>query len=243
MIEQLLIKIGVCPNILMFPNPIKIYEYNELMKNVQIDKSDKILDLGCGNGFITSIISKKCREIHGVDTDCAAIHNAEKTTSQLRRYRNCYFHLSKLEDKNFEEGSFDKILSFCVVEHIDNYITVLKECHRILKPGGEILFSVDSFENINGPVKALHKEQNSVVKYFSQAELERLLKHIGFKSVIVYPILKSIYAQKFVINSTRKNRYSFSRLYSVTSYLCLKLFEMISKARPKGLFLVATCKK
>jgi SAM-dependent methyltransferase len=41
----------------------------------------------------------------------------------------------------FEDGEFDLVLSFEVMEHIPNYHQAFKECARVLKPGGKMLFS------------------------------------------------------------------------------------------------------
>ncbi|ELS05436.1 methylase involved in ubiquinone/menaquinone biosynthesis [Xenococcus sp. PCC 7305] len=50
---------------------------------------------------------------------------------------------------SFENNKFDYILSFDVLEHIPNYIQAFKECLRVLKPKGKLVFSVPF--NINSP--------------------------------------------------------------------------------------------
>ena len=42
----------------------------------------------------------------------------------------------------FANDSFDFLLSFDVFEHVPDYTTALRECHRTLKPGGTLLFTV-----------------------------------------------------------------------------------------------------
>lgn len=53
---------------------------------------------------------------------------------------------------SFESNSFDYILSFDVLEHIPAYQAAIQECARVLRPGGQMIFSVpfsfDSNENI-----------------------------------------------------------------------------------------------
>ena len=50
---------------------------------------------------------------------------------------------------SFENNKFDYILSFDVLEHIPNYLQAFKECFRVLKPKGKLIWSVPF--NINSP--------------------------------------------------------------------------------------------
>jgi SAM-dependent methyltransferase len=64
---------------------------------------------------------------------------------------------------SFEDNSFDFILSFDVFEHIPDYKAAIKECLRVLRPGGQMLFSVpfcfDSYEHI---VRAYIREDGNI---------------------------------------------------------------------------------
>lgn len=45
----------------------------------------------------------------------------------------------------FEDNSFDYIEAFHVLEHLDRPFNVMKELHRILKPGGKLVVKVPHF--------------------------------------------------------------------------------------------------
>lgn len=47
----------------------------------------------------------------------------------------------------FESGSIDKIILSDVIEHMDNPVEVIKECHRLLKEGGELYIKVVYFSH------------------------------------------------------------------------------------------------
>jgi SAM-dependent methyltransferase len=55
----------------------------------------------------------------------------------------------------FEDSSFDKILAHHVLEHLDKPFTIMKELHRILKPGGKLIVRVPHFSR--GFTHAEHK--------------------------------------------------------------------------------------
>jgi SAM-dependent methyltransferase len=47
-----------------------------------------------------------------------------------------------LTDLQFEDACFEHVLSFEVFEHIPDYMAALRECARVLKPGGKVFCSV-----------------------------------------------------------------------------------------------------
>lgn len=50
----------------------------------------------------------------------------------------------------FKDNTFDEVCAFDVLEHLDDHIAVVKEIHRILKPGGKLRLMVPHW-NSNGP--------------------------------------------------------------------------------------------
>ncbi len=69
----------------------------------------------------------------------------------------------------FEAASFDHILASHVLEHLDRPFVVMKELHRILKPGGTLIVKVPHFSR--GFTHAEHKAGFDVTfpKYFDPA--------------------------------------------------------------------------
>ncbi len=94
--------------------------------------------MGCGDGLLTRIILEQSgrREIVGVDPDPAEVAQA----STLGIYSA--LHVAGGESVPEPEGSFDWVLSNSVLEHIPNLDPVLKEVARLLRPGGEFVFTV-----------------------------------------------------------------------------------------------------
>lgn len=68
-----------------------------------------------------------------------------------------------LTELSFPDNSFDFILSFDVLEHIPDYFAAIQECNRVLRPGGQIIFSVPfSFYSDEHIVRALIHDDGSV---------------------------------------------------------------------------------
>jgi ubiquinone/menaquinone biosynthesis C-methylase UbiE len=75
------------------------------------------------------------------------------------------------------DESFDYVYSLNVLEHIDDDFSIVKEWHRLLKPGGAALVYVPAFRLLYGPMdrKVGH------VRRYSRIELRTILNRAGFE--------------------------------------------------------------
>ncbi|HEY4529478.1 MAG TPA: methyltransferase domain-containing protein [Luteimonas sp.] len=96
----------------------------------------RVLDLGCGSGYGTHRIAGHAAEVHGVDVAADAVAFADA------RYRKSNLHFRQVAAGArlpFEDGSFDVVLSFQVIEHVEDPAGYLGEAHRVLAPGGSLV--------------------------------------------------------------------------------------------------------
>ena len=92
------------------------------------------LDIGCGSGDAMWLLSELGWETIGVEFDAEAVAAA--------RSRGLTVHEGDLLDQKLETGSFDAVQLSHVIEHLPDPVATLKECHRILKPGGSVVIDV-----------------------------------------------------------------------------------------------------
>jgi SAM-dependent methyltransferase len=75
----------------------------------------------------------------------------------------------------FAEQSFDVIIASDVFEHIDDDTAAVKECRRVLKPGGQLIVFVPAFSFLWSG----HDEVNFHKRRYTRAQLLRLLAEAG----------------------------------------------------------------
>ncbi len=97
---------------------------------VDLKPGDRVLEVGCGQGHLTKALAEQGLDIIGVDANPNA---PEVAGSDLVRHM-------KAEALEFDDGSFDAIVSVHAIEHIPPLEQALKEMVRVLKPGGRTAF-------------------------------------------------------------------------------------------------------
>jgi len=181
-----------------------------LLKKYLPKKNPKILDIGCGTGKNVEAL-EELGETWGIDVSENAILYCKK-----RGLKNV--KLAKAEATGFKENSFDVIVLFDVLEHVDDVKTI-KEISRILKPNGLVLITVPAYLWLWSKWdEVLHHKRRytkeSLTKLFSTKEFKKIHSSYAFSYLLVpaYVIrkIKSVFLKKdypsdFKLSSTGIN--------------------------------------
>ncbi len=118
-----------------------------------LNDNDKVLDIGCGDGYATRIFAeKKNVDILGLDYSPQMIDVAKK---RLKEGLKLNFILGDVLKLDFADNSFDKIITMRCLINLDTWEKqkqALCEIHRVLKKGGAYVMlegSADSINNLN----------------------------------------------------------------------------------------------
>ncbi len=223
--------------------PCKVFEFKEMLRGVQMKSADVILDIGCGDGALALILGKGAAKVVGVDINPSAIDRANSMATVTASSIKAEFLCKKLEEAGFVDGSFDKIFSFSVIEHIPNYREVLREARRVLKPGGQMVISVDSLMGMSAERIERHRTVFKVQHYFTPTTLRELLKEIGFTSVEAHSIFTTHVARSWFSRVMDDPKERFNPIRSLLVYRELRSSEKSRKPNDEGLFVIAKCKK
>lgn len=97
----------------------------------------RVLDAACGTGYGSYALATRARSVVGVDRDFSTVHEA----SHRYRQPNLAFLSMDCQALAFTGGSFDAVLSFETIEHLDDDSQFLREVTRILTPDGWLVLS------------------------------------------------------------------------------------------------------
>jgi ubiquinone/menaquinone biosynthesis C-methylase UbiE len=212
------------------------------MADLNWQGNEVVLDIGCGNGLQTLLIGQHCGKVIGLDTNPEFIDEARWFARHLSRRLRAEFIAGSLEKAGFAAATFDRIFSICVIEHIPNYEEVLAESWRVLKPGGQMVFSVDTLEGISDPkLIKKHLADHKIVRYFRSQEVASLLTEIGFVEIQTQSLFRSPMARELFSRGIQHG-FNFGRLQA--SSLARQLAKAEAQATGSdGLFLAVRARK
>lgn len=105
----------------------------------------KMLDFGCGYGFILSALQDEF-ETYGLDISEYAIEQCGRVTPKSKC---AVANIDKgLPEELFETGTFDLVLACYVFEHLHDPLAAMHKLARLLRPGGVLFFSVPNTESL-----------------------------------------------------------------------------------------------
>jgi ubiquinone/menaquinone biosynthesis C-methylase UbiE len=115
---------------------------------VPIRPGDRVLEVGCGQGHLTKALLSRGVDIIGIDANPQAEVVADSDRVRFMR----------AESLEFDDASFDFVVSVHAIEHIPPLDEALAEMARVLKPGGRAVFIYPA-----EPIQGLYAIPTSVI--------------------------------------------------------------------------------
>lgn len=141
----------------------------------------RLLDVGCSSGSVLKVARDLGFAVKGVEP--AAQAAAAACSSGFDVFPGV------LQDAHYEDGQFDLVTLFEVIEHLRNPKELLLEIRRILRPGGLLVLSTG---NVDSWTRACQKERwqffdiyklGGHVSFFSLASMRHIARETGFDVV------------------------------------------------------------
>jgi SAM-dependent methyltransferase len=109
----------------------------------------RVLDAGCGGGGMPLSLAEEAREVVGIDP-INRFSDAGVRLGRERSLPNLHFALADGMALPFPAGVFDLVLSHAVIEHVADAPLYLRECARVLAPGGRLYLSTAPYLSFAG---------------------------------------------------------------------------------------------
>jgi SAM-dependent methyltransferase len=109
----------------------------------------RVLDAGCGGGGMPLSLAEEAGTVVGIDP-AERFQRAGVRLGQERGLPNLHFALADGMALPFRDGLFDLVLSHAVIEHVADAPLYLRECARVLAPGGRVYLSTSPYLSFAG---------------------------------------------------------------------------------------------
>ena len=150
------------------------YEHDKTLTN--------ILDAGSGIGAYTFWLAKTFprASVTGGDVDRHKLKSCRMLAKEFH-LTNVSFNFLDIVKVTKKTPSYDLIVSIDVLEHIENYVKVLQNFHRLLRKGGLLYIHVPQ-PHQKRIFRSLRewRHDDHVREGISKADLQKFLRHIGF---------------------------------------------------------------
>ncbi len=181
-----------------------------------LKQNDRILEIGCGIGSIVAELSGQGYDITGTDISGEAIAYG------LNKYGNIKLQVQPAEDLQFEDETFDVVLSFDLFEHIAQVDKHISEVYRVLRKDGLYLFQTpNKYSNVIFETlyhKSL-KWRRAHPSLHTPGQLKRRLSRHGFETQFV----KMNPVNEFTLNKLRKKLGPISGIFKHINFCRLPL--------------------
>ena len=147
------------------------------------NKKGIVLDIGCGTGYFLQACKENGWKIEGMEPDSIARQQAEKNTNQT-----VFTDLFTIK----EEGKYDVITLWHVLEHVHKLNESIQHIHKLLKPNGTLIIAVPNCLSYDS---ATYKEFWAAydvprhLYHFTQTDMDKLLKKHKFTKTAIKPML------------------------------------------------------
>jgi len=222
--------------------------------------NERLLDVGCGTGFILDLAHDLFQQMEGLDL-------TPEMLARVTPRGNLTLRLGQAEDLPFPQSSFDVVTCYSVLHHIEDLQTVFSEIRRVLKPGGvfyadespspyyremlvqhparidESPYLKEEFQSVIGDSKEYERlygisdeitrhamVQNYIKHELTEGLLRKMLAHAGFHRV-------RIEYRRFLSQTALESKFGRRYVESVEHYL--KEMLPLSRAFFKYFVLVA----
>ncbi len=132
-----------------------------------------VLEAGSGEGYGANMIADVATRVIGLDYDTSAVEHVRAAYPRVEMIQG------NLAELPLDDASVDVVVNFQVIEHLWDQGQFLRECLRVLRPGGQLLISTPNRITFSPgrdtPLNPFHTRE------LNAAELAELLEQAGFR--------------------------------------------------------------
>lgn len=138
-------------------------ENQEKVRNILLRLTDKcgekqkVIDFGCGTGFMIHLMHDLFAEVHGVDITQDMMRQVDLSPG------NVVLHESLAESTPFGDSTFDFATAYSFMDHLVDYRAFLEEAYRVLKTGGVFYSDLNPNRDFIMAISGAERQANGVL--------------------------------------------------------------------------------
>ena len=151
------------------------YKVNLITRMLNLKGNERVLDIGGGTGYLAKRLAPLCREICVLDKSPRMLTHVESRVQVIQ---------GDALATPFEDNDFDIGLLTDVFHHIEDQPQLIREAHRVVKPGGKLLIHDSDGSHWQVPIASFF-EQLFVGKVYKRTRTyaEELFRSTGFEEL------------------------------------------------------------
>jgi 2-polyprenyl-3-methyl-5-hydroxy-6-metoxy-1,4-benzoquinol methylase len=169
-----------------FANQLQVERASAILHalhRIGLDTPPRILDLGCGSGWLTSILGH-FGPATGVELSPIAVQSAS------RKYPHVSFEAVDMTVWEPPRGSYDVVVSSEVIEHLDDQARHLRLAHQALREGGHLILTTPNASTLLAMSESFRATWSTqpVENWLRFTDVTRLITNAGFRAVAAWTV-------------------------------------------------------
>lgn len=221
-------------------NPLKYslttrFKDRHILRLLAVEPQDRVLDVGCGIGYLVGLAAKTASQVCGVDPSPQALGGA------IGLMGSRIFACAGADQLPFPEATFDKVIFADVIEHVGDDRQALREISRVCKAGAKVVVTTPAIEapfTTTWMKTLLHGDEDQFLKNvrhgYSAASLTALMRECGIEvQNITYT---NFYLTELILGMVKVMYYFKNRHYRTQADLVANAQSALFKLYKKILF-------
>ena len=190
-----------------------------------------LLEVGAGSGKTLHRLNSLGWEVQGIDFDPVAVEKARSLGLDVA--------IGDVFSQGYKSDQFDAVILSHVIEHVPEPVVLLKECRRILKPGGKLMISTPNTGSMGHKLfknnwRGLEPPRHICI--FNRSNLERAARDAGFE---IAKVCAAGWGRNILFKSlalylnNKENFNSFQRLFKLISGVLAYIEAMLVYFKPE----------